>query len=261
MLKVFITGSSDGIGLLSARSLIAKGHTVTLHARNAERASDAQDAAPGAAGVIVGDISTVQGMKELAAKANQVAGAFDVVVHNAGIGSNPPFTKTADGFAQLFAVNSLAPYVLTALMHPPRRLVYTSSTLHTGGDDSLDDVTWSSGRRWSGFQAYSDSKLHNVLLANAVARKWKGVKSNSVHPGWIKTKLVSYSAPGSAQSGADCLVDLIAPTGDVAGATGGYFSARRQAKPHHAALDEENQEKLMRIYEHLSGISFPSDAD
>lgn len=220
--------------------------------------SQTQAAAPGAAGVLIGDISTLEGMRNLAADADETASPFDVVVHNAGVGSFPPYKKTSDGLAQLFAVNSLAPYVLTALMTPPKRLVYTSSSLHTGGDESLQDVTWTSGRRWAGFQAYSDSKLHNVLLANAVARRWKEVESNSVDPGWIKTKLGGGSAPGSTQSGADTLVDLAAPSGGKAIGTGKYFSGRRPATSHRAASDEKKQDELMAMYESLSGITFPT---
>ena len=250
MSSILITGSSDGIGLLAARSLIAQGHRVTLHARNPERASQTVSSVPGAAGVLIGDISTVKGMKSFAEGANKAARPFDVVVHNAGVGSSAPKQNTADGFAQLFAVNSLAPYVLTALMCPPKRLVYTSSMLHTGGDDSLKNIASRS--------SYGDTKLHNVLLANAVARRWRDVESNSVHPGWIKTKLAGSSAPGSTQSGADTLVDLAAPSGGKAIGTGKYFSGRKVTSPHPTALDESKQDELMRIYEELSGVKFPS---
>ena len=255
MSRIFITGSSDGIGLLAARSLIQQGHSVTLHARNADRAAQTKAAAPGAAGILVGDISSLQGMRDLASEANKTASPFDVVVHNAGISASVPFQKTVDGIGQLFAINSLAPYVLTCLMTTPKRLVYTSSTLHSGGDESLKDVTWTSGRTYAGFQAYSDSKLHNAILANAVAKRWKDVESVSVHPGWIKTKVGGSSAPGSAEEGSKTLVDLAA--GKSVG-TAKYYSERQVATPHPAALDEGKQDELMGIYESLSDIKFPS---
>ena len=151
MARIFITGSSDGLGLISARALIAQGHSVTLHARTPQRASQALKSAPGATGVLIGDLSSISQTKSLAAEANE-AGPFDVVMHNAGLGFQRPYTKTEDGIASEFAVNTLAPYVLTCLMKKPKRLVYLSSGLHNGGDPSLKDVGWMErqGRGWIG---------------------------------------------------------------------------------------------------------------
>jgi short-subunit dehydrogenase len=157
MARIFITGSSDGIGQIVARSLIAQGHQVTLHARNSQRAKQAMDAVPGAEGVLVADLGSIAQTKKLASDANKT-GVFDVVIHNAGIGYGQSIQKTEDGISHVFAINALAPYILTCLMERPKKLIYLSSGLHTGGDASLKDVTWTSGRRWSGFQAYSDSK-------------------------------------------------------------------------------------------------------
>jgi len=163
MARIFITGSSDGIGQHIARNLIAQGHHVTLHARNASRAKDASNGAPGAEGVLIGDLSTISAIKKLAQDANST-GTFDAVIHNAGIGYGEGKKVTEDGIAHVFAVNVLAPYILTALMERPKRLVYLSSGLHTGGDASLKDIAWRSGRRWSGMQAYSDSKYISFPL-------------------------------------------------------------------------------------------------
>lgn len=157
MARIFVTGSSDGIGQHIARSLVAQGHSVTLHARNTSRAETAMAAVPGAEAVLIGDLSSVAQMKALAAEANK-KGVFDTVIHNAGVGFQGEYKKSKDGLAMEFAVNALAPYVLTALMEKPKNLVYMSSGLHAGGDTSLKDVGWTSGRRWNGMQAYSDSK-------------------------------------------------------------------------------------------------------
>lgn len=174
MARVFITGSADGLGLMAGRLLIEKGHRVVLHARNEGRAEVARKAAPGAEGVIVGDLSTLAEMKKVAEKANAL-GRFDAVIHNAALGDKEQRrVETADGFAQVFAVNALAPLVLTALMERPKRLVYVSSQLHASGDASLRDVAWRE-KKWNGFQAYCDSKLHNVLLAFAVAEVADGL--------------------------------------------------------------------------------------
>jgi NAD(P)-dependent dehydrogenase (short-subunit alcohol dehydrogenase family) len=181
--KIFITGSSDGLGLMAGRLLAEQGHGVVLHARNGARA---EAALPQAEAVLVGDLSTLAAMRDVADQANRW-GRFDAVIHNVGIGYREPRrVETADGLSQLWAVNVLAPYVLTALMHKPGRLVYLSSGMHTGGDPSLDDPQWS-GRRWNGSQAYSDTKLHDVLLAFGVARRWPDIQSNAVHPGWVPT--------------------------------------------------------------------------
>src|SRR3984957_8114668 len=134
MARVFVTGSADGLGLMAAQSLIEQGHKVVLHARNDARAEVARKAAPGAQGVIVGDLSTLAEMKKVAEKAND-SGRFDAVIHNAALGDKEPRrVETADGFPQVFAVNSLAPFVLTALIERPKRLVYVSSQLHLNGD-------------------------------------------------------------------------------------------------------------------------------
>ncbi len=98
------------------------------------------------------------------------------------------------GLAHVFAINVLAPYLLTALMARPDRLVYLSSGMARGGDADLDDPQWIA-RRWNGSQAYSDSKLFDVLLAFGVARRWPDVLSNSVEPGWVPTKMGGAGAP------------------------------------------------------------------
>lgn len=157
MARIFITGSSDGIGLLAAQSLIAQGHKVTLHARSSARAAETEAKAPGAEGILIADLSSIAQTKKLAQEANK-SGPFDAVVHNAGIGQRNGEKRTEDGIDQIFVVNSLAPYILTALMDRPKRLVYMSSGMHMSGDGSLKDVGWTSGRRWEGGQAYSDSK-------------------------------------------------------------------------------------------------------
>ncbi len=156
MARIFITGSSDGIGLLTAQALVKKGHSVTLHARNAQRAQDAEHACPGAEGVLIADLSSIAQTKALAAEANKT-GKFDTVIHNAAVGYSEGFKKTEDGLSHVFAINALAPYILTCLMERSGNLVYMSSGLHSGGDEKLRDVGWKT-KRWSGIQAYSDSK-------------------------------------------------------------------------------------------------------
>jgi NAD(P)-dependent dehydrogenase (short-subunit alcohol dehydrogenase family) len=194
MAKILITGSSDGLGLMAGRLLAEQGHTVVLHARNAARAAATRAALPAAAAVLVGDVSTLAAMRDVAAQAN-AWGRFDAVIHNVAIGYREQGrVQTADGLSQLWAVNVLAPYVLTALMHRPDRLVYLSSGMHSGGDASLEDPQWAA-RRWNGSQAYADSKLHDVLLAFGVARRWPDVVANAMTPGWVPTRMGGPGAP------------------------------------------------------------------
>ncbi len=181
MARVLITGSSEGLGLLAAEIIHQEGHAVTLHARNEARAADARAALPDCEAVVVGDVSRLADVRAVARQANAL-GTFDAVIHNVGIGYQERRRReTPDGVEQVFAVNVLAPYVLTALMHRPRRLVYLSSGMHRGGTPDLADPQWTA-RRWNGAQAYSDSKLWDVVLAFAIARRWSDVLSNALEP-------------------------------------------------------------------------------
>jgi NAD(P)-dependent dehydrogenase (short-subunit alcohol dehydrogenase family) len=257
MARVFVTGSADGLGLMAAQSLIEQRHKVVLHARNDARAEVARKAAPGAQGVIVGDLSTLAEMKKVAEKAND-SGRFDAVIHNAALGDKEPRrVETADGFPQVFAVNSLAPFVLTALIERPKRLVYVSSQLHLNGDPSLKDVLWKE-RKWSGARAYGDSKLYDVLLAFAVARRWPDVYSNAVHPGWVATKMGGPSATDDLAEGHTTQVWLAVGEDEGARVSGEYFFHKKKSKVLEAARDEKTQDRFVRICEELSQVKMPA---
>ena len=124
MAKIFITGSADGLGQLTAKALIKQGHEVVLHARNAQRGRDAIKHNPEALSVLTGDLSDTEETKDLAAEVNRF-GPFDVVIHNAGV-----YQVSAK---EIFAVNTLAPYILTCLIQKPKRLIYLSSGMHLHG--------------------------------------------------------------------------------------------------------------------------------
>ena len=134
------------------------------------------------------------------------------------------------GCERIFAVNVLGPYLLTALMPLPPRLVYLTSGLESAGRVNLDDLQWER-RAWNGMQAYSDSKLYDVLLAFAVARRYPRLRSNAVDPGWIKTKLGGQGATDELPVGAQTQVWLAASDDSDAAVTGRYFKWRRDCGP------------------------------
>ena len=156
---------------------------MVLHARNEQRATETQSAVPKAEAVVIGDLSSIAQTRNVAEQVNAL-GSFDAVIHNAGVGyREPERIASEDGLPHVFAVNTLAPYILTALIQKPKRLIYLSSGLHRDGDPSLDDLAWER-RPWRGQQAYSDTKFHDVLLAFAIARRWPDILSNALEPGW-----------------------------------------------------------------------------
>src|SRR5579863_6408099 len=130
MARIFITGSTDGLGRTAAELLIEQGHRVVLHARNEQRAEAAMAGVPGAEAVVTGDLSSMAQTRGVAVQVNAL-GAFDAVIHNAAVGYREPRRiETEDGLSHVFAVNTMAPYLLTALIMRPGRLVYLSSLLH-----------------------------------------------------------------------------------------------------------------------------------
>jgi NAD(P)-dependent dehydrogenase (short-subunit alcohol dehydrogenase family) len=253
MARVFITGSSDGLGKMAAQLLLEQGHQVVLHARNEQRTKDAKAAVPGAADMVIGDLASIEQTKGVADQVNQI-GVFDAVIHNAAVGyREPKRLVTEDGLPHVFAINTLAPYILTALIQRPKRLIYLSSGLHRGGDISLQDLAWEK-RSWNGTQAYSDSKLHDVLLAFAVAHLWPDVLSNALEPGWVPTKMGGPGAPDDLDQAHRTQVWLAVSDDPAAIVTGEYFYHQKLRSPHRATRDPERQEKLLRFCEECSGI-------
>ena len=255
MASIFITGSSDGIGQETARQLAAGGHRVVLHARNEARAARAQAAVPDADGVAVGDLSVIAGIRQAAETASAL-GPYDVVIHNAGVGGGGRRQVTADGLERIFAVNVLGPYLLTALMDLPARLVYLSSGLESAGRVNLDDLQWAK-RPWQGMQAYCDSKLHDVLIAFAVARRYPHVRSNAVDPGWIKTKLGGAGATHELPAGASTQVWLASSDEPAAQVTGRYFKWKQELRANKEAYDAGLQEALLAACAKLTGTELP----
>jgi NAD(P)-dependent dehydrogenase (short-subunit alcohol dehydrogenase family) len=252
MSRVFITGSSDGLGLLAGQQLAASGHQVTLHARNDARAGEARRALPQVAAVVIGDLSAIAAMHAVAEQVNAL-GRYDAVIHNVGVGYREARRETADGLLQLFAVNVLAPYVLSALITRPDRLIYLSSGMHMGGHPSLDDPQWTR-RRWNGSQAYSDSKLFDVLLALGVARRWPSVLSNALEPGWVPTRMGGPGAPDDLAAGAATQAWLATSDDPAARVSGQYFYHQKPRRTHAAARREDLQDALYEYCARLTGV-------
>jgi NAD(P)-dependent dehydrogenase (short-subunit alcohol dehydrogenase family) len=253
MARVLVTGSTAGIGREIARQLLAAGHEVVGHARSSERADQVRAVLPGLADVVVGDLASLAQTRALAEAAAAI-GPYDAVVHNAGVGGgSPEKVLTADGIERIFQINTVAPYVLTALLPRAPRYVFTTSGLQANGYAEPDEIEWP----WDGMQAYADSKLQDVMLAFAIARLWPGVVSNAVDPGWIRTRLGGPNATDDVERGADTQVWL-ATSDDPDALVSGRFLKRRQVlEPNPQALDVELQERLLDRLADLTGIALP----
>src|SRR5579862_194409 len=257
MSRVFITGSSDGLGRMASELLIEQGHSVVMHARNEKRGKDAMAAVPKAEAVVIGDLASIAQTRGVAEQVNKL-GAFDAVIHNAGVGYREPCRiATEDGLPHVFAVNTLAPYILTALIQRPKRLVYLSSGLHQSGDATLKDLAWKE-RPWQGQQAYSDTKLHDVLLAFAMARRWPGVFSNALEPGWVATKMGGANATDDLDQGHRTQVWLAVSEDSEAKVTGEYFFHMRLRAAKAATRDIAIQERLIEACRKISDVELPS---
>jgi NAD(P)-dependent dehydrogenase (short-subunit alcohol dehydrogenase family) len=254
MARFFITGSSDGLGSLTAKRLISQGHTVILHARNADRARAAAAACPGAEAVLVADLSSIDETKRLAAEADS-HGPYDAVIHNAGVYQDMAQVPGKSGMPTLFAVNTLAPYVLTCLMKPrPKRLVFVASDAHLSGRADRK------GKELVQGTSYGDSKLHNVMFAKAFARRWAGsggVGCYSVHPGWVPTKMGGRSAPERIEDGVDTYVMLALGEGEEGWSAGGYFVSSRERQAKAVADDVRLQDQLLAELAEISGVAVP----
>jgi NAD(P)-dependent dehydrogenase (short-subunit alcohol dehydrogenase family) len=252
MARIFISGSSTGLGLMAGQLLAEQGHRVVLHARNGKRADDARQALPGAEAVVTGDLEWIAGAKDVAAQVNEL-GRFDAVIHNAAVGYQEGARNTIDGLPHVFAVNTLAPYVLTGLIEPPKRLVWLSSGMHQHANASLDDILWRK-RRWNGSTAYAESKLHDTMLAFAVARLWPGVLSNALEPGWVPTRMGGPGAPDDLDQAHRTQAWLAASDDPGAQTTGGYFYHLAPRRPNPQACDVRLQDRLLDMCREITGV-------
>jgi NAD(P)-dependent dehydrogenase (short-subunit alcohol dehydrogenase family) len=238
--RVFITGSSDGLGYRTAQTLLAQGHRVIVHVRAQARLPAVATLVEQGAIATVGDLSDITQIRDLARQVNEL-GRMDAVIHNAG----------TMGGQHAIVVNTVAPYLLTALIHRPQRLIYVSSNMHQGGSTELAGIDWT-GQRAT--RSYSDSKLFVTALAAAVARLWPAVYSNSVNPGWVPTKMGGPGAPDDLRLG-HATQEWLAISGDAEARTsGGYWFHKRRDEPHPAVHDVRFQDQLLAALARATGV-------
>ncbi len=234
MALILVTGASSGLGQDTAKALADDGHDVVIHVRNPARLTDADDTARWK-GVVIGDLAKPDETRDVARQASEF-GRFDTVIHNAGV------LHSTDEIA----VNTVAPYVLTALMDKPARLVYLSSSMHRTGSTDLRRLT-------AGTASYDDSKLWVTTLALAVASRWEGTTSHAVDPGWVPTRMGGPGAPDDLTAGHQTQTWL-ATHHAITPNTGGYWYHRRTRTPHPAAQDEAFQAHLIQVLESHTGV-------
>ncbi len=239
-MRILVTGSTDGLGRLAAESLMTAGPRVVVHARNEQRAATLRALVDRGADSVVGDFEDRDAVRRIAAQLNE-SKPLDSVIHNAGV-----YTGRA-----VMPVNIIAPYLLTALLRGPRRLVYVSSGMHLGGRPSLAGVDWRGRRAGS----YEDSKLFVTTLAAAVARLRPHVRSNAVDPGWVPTRMGGAGAPDDLDLGHETQ-EWLATSDDAAALTsGGYWRHRERRQPHHAVHDVAFQDRLLKALAEETGVA------
>lgn len=237
MEKIFITGSSTGLGALAAKELIAQGNEVVLHARNDARAKEALKENPGATQVVIGDLGRKEEILSVAKQANQF-GRFDVIIHNAGV-----YTTDA---RLTYTVNIEAPYILTSLIEKPKRIIYVSSGMHRGSRLNIDHLEQGTD--------YSSSKLALLLLMKAVSRLWPDVLVNAVDPGWVPTRMGGAGANDSLEGGYSSQVWLASGEDKNALSSGNYYYHKKLSRYDERVENIDLQNQLLAKLEEATQI-------
>ncbi len=269
MKTAFISGSTDGIGKQTALELARRGYSILLHGRNQQRGKDAlaelsQSVPEARLQYFNADLSSLEEVRRLAGEIRTSAPQLDVLLLNAGI-SLKERILTVDGLEMTFAVNYLAPFLLTHLLLEPlmfagaARVVTVSSSAHSGGRIEFDNLQGE--RRFDGWQAYCDSKLMNVLFARELAERMKtggaAVTSNSLHPGVIATKLLHSAFPeiqGSSLAEGSQTSVYLAASPEVEGVSGKYFRKMRTSEASPLAEDAALRARLWATSLSLAGL-------
>ncbi len=275
-----ITGASAGIGKETALEIASLGATVVLLCRNEERGAAAMDeikrrSGNGSLHLLVADLASQSEVRRVAGEYLQHFDRLDVLVNNAGVLGSEQRELTEDGLEMTFAVNHLAPFLLTNLLldrlksSAPARIITVSSIAHAQWDAVIDFEDLQNERGYKPHSVYSQTKLQNVYFTYELARRLKGsgVTANCLHPGMVTTSLFRNLNLGmkfvmllirplfvSSEKGAETIIYL-ASSPDVADTTGGYFKKRKQVRSSKASYDEERARRLWKISESLAGLN------
>jgi NAD(P)-dependent dehydrogenase (short-subunit alcohol dehydrogenase family) len=272
-----VTGANSGIGLEIARGLAERGATVLMVARSPVRGQEARDDVVASTGneaveVLFYDLGSQRQVRQLASEVLDRFDQLHVLVNNAGLTLGER-TMTEDGVETTFAVNHLAPFLLTELLRErliassPARVVTVASDAHSGSTIDFDDLSGENG--YSGWQAYGQSKLANILFTNELSRRLEGtgVTATCLHPGVVSTGF-GRRGPGfirvfqkfagvlllSPEKGADTAIYL-ATSPEVEGESGGYYVKRRLKEPSRAARDPDTADRLWDVSRRLTGLA------
>ena len=271
-----VTGATGGIGRETALELARRGATVAIVARDEARGeatlAEVKRAGNGAAPVLFrADFGSLADVRRLAEEASRTLPRLDVLVNNAGA-IHMERKRTADGHEMTFAVNHLAPFLLTGLLLPKlrasggARVVNVASEAHRGATLDFDDLMGERG--YSGWKAYARSKLANLLFTYELARRLEGsgVTANALHPGVVATGF-GRNDPGWLRLAVRLLSPFLldvrrgaATTLHVAAApelervTGRYFAKSRETASSPASHDREAQRRLWEASERLTGL-------
>jgi len=265
---ILVTGSTDGIGKATAAALMAQGAEVILHGRDAGKvervAKEFRRTAGQRPDMLVADFSDTAQVRTMAGDVLSRYSRLDVLLNNAGT-YRKIREQTADGIEMTFAVNYLAPFLLTHLLLPllrkssPSRVVTVASTAH----EDVDQIEWENlpaQPLYDPWKAYSLSKFADLTFTYVLARRLIRTKvtANCLHPGVVNTKLLQAAFPDMTaippEEGAKTPVYL-ATSGEVAGVNGKYFENQRPAHSSVLSHDRKVQERLWKIAEDLTGLS------
>jgi retinol dehydrogenase-12 len=258
--SVLVTGATGGIGLETARALARRGADVTVLGRNPEKtARVAQEV--GAAGTLIADLAELAQVRQVAAEFRNRVGSLDVLVNNAGAFYTGR-QESREGVELTWALNHLAPFLLTRELLPllragnAPRVVTVSSGAHVMGRVRFDDPEFRRG--YSGWTAYSQSKLANILFTRELARREPWLQANTLHPGFVSTGFGQdnpafswFSRLGlTPEQGAQTSIHLAA---DPILVSGRYFVQSRETLPAPQALDDGAALRLWRLSEDSVG--------
>lgn len=250
MKKIFISGSSTGLGFLAAKKLISQGHDIYLHARNEKRAKDISKSLSGYKKIILGDLSNLEDLKNISKEVNEL-GKLDAIIHNAGISYVKDRFLNELNITKTFCVNVFAPYYLTENIKTPNRLIYLSSDLHYQGHFDIDNLQFEK-TSWSPSQAYNDSKLLLTILMKYFSQKYPDCFVNAVDPGWVPTRMGGKNASDDLDKGYETQLWLSSSDSEDALVTGKYFHHKKQLNPHPDVYNEKSMHLLINLLSRIS---------